>query len=493
MVIKKLQDEIQNFLVDSSNIKGSCDAVYFPLSATDIQEILKESNKTKTKVTIAGNGTGLTGGRVPFGGIVISTEKLNKILEVNTREHYAVVEPGVILNDFQSLLNEKGFFYPPDPTETNSFIGASIANNSSGAKTFKYGATRNFVEEIEVILTSGEKLLLKRGKNFAKDYQLKLKTREGTEYRLQIPNYEMPDVKNASGYYCKKDVDTIDLFIGSEGTLGVVTKAKLKILPLPYNILSCVVFFENEMDGIHFIEEARTKTHNNRKSKIENSFDARALEYWDENSLKFLIEEYTQLDAAAKSSVWFEQETTEENQDALMEEWFDLIKKHNGNDEKVWAGVDENDREKIRKYRHAISEKVVEYVVRNNFSKLGTDVAVPDYLFEKFYVACKRILEGKQLHYIGYGHFGNSHIHFNILPKTDEEFKKGKEVYDIICKLAVGLGGTVSAEHGIGKIKREHLLMMYGEANIKQMANLKKQLDPNLILNIGNIFDERYL
>ncbi len=172
MIIKTSQEEIQNYLSDASNYKGNCEAVYFPENKEDIIGILKEANKLKKKVTVSGNGTGLTGARVPEGGIVISTEKLNRILEINTEFDYAVVEPAVLLSEFLDRLKLAGYFYPPDPTEKNCFIGGTVATNASGAKTFKYGPTRNYVEELEIVLPTGDELYLIRGKTISSNYKL---------------------------------------------------------------------------------------------------------------------------------------------------------------------------------------------------------------------------------------------------------------------------------------------------------------------------------
>ncbi len=150
MIIKTEQDEIQNYLIDASNTKGFCEAVYIPENVSEMAGIIKEANEKKHSVTISGNGTGLTGARVPKGGIVISTEKLNKIIEINLEEKFALVEPGVLLSELQDAVNSKGLLYPPDPTERNCFVGGTVATNASGARTFKYGPTRNYVEELEI-------------------------------------------------------------------------------------------------------------------------------------------------------------------------------------------------------------------------------------------------------------------------------------------------------------------------------------------------------
>ena len=211
MIIKTNPDEFENFVVDASNFKGNCEAVYFPENVEEIVSIIKEANKNKTKVTVAGNRTGLTGACVPQNGIVIATDKLNKILEINSKEFYAVVEPAVLLSDFQKELKQQKLFYPPDPTETNCYIGGTVATNASGAKTFKYGPTRDYVIGLQVVLPDGEVIDLERGKQKANGYDLTLTTQSGKNISLQIPDYTFPAVKNASGYFVKKDMDAIDL------------------------------------------------------------------------------------------------------------------------------------------------------------------------------------------------------------------------------------------------------------------------------------------
>ena len=488
MIVKASPDEIQNYLSDASNLKGSCDAVYFPENESDVQQIIKEANENKIKVTISGNGTGLTGARVPQGGIVISTEKMNRILEIKKDEKTATVEPGVILADFQNLVNQKKLMYPPDPTERNCFIGGTVATNASGEKTFKYGATRNYVLELHIVLANGDLLKIKRGELFADNYLLSLKTANASEYNLHLPNYKMPPTKNASGYFSKINMDAIDLFIGSEGTLGVITKIKLKLVELPDKILSCIIFFNQEKDALSFINSARESSCLSRKEKLKNSLDALALEFFDKNTLKFLMNDYPNIPKNAKAAVWFEQEVNLQNEEILLKEWMKLISDFNGDEESAWFAFSELDNKKIQEFRHAISWKISDYISQNNLKKLGTDVAVPDDKFHELYYFGKNEVEKANLNYVVYGHFGNSHMHLNMLPKGEKEYAKGKEIYKKICMKAVELGGTISAEHGIGKLKTEYLALMYGEENVRKMLDVKKILDPNLILGVGNIF-----
>jgi len=318
---------------------------------------------------------------------------------------------------------------------------------------------------------------------------LTLKTSSGKNINLTLPDYEMPKVKNASGYFCKRKMDAIDLFIGSEGTLGVITKIKLKLLLLPTNEISCVLFFDSEESALSFLSKAREGSYKNRELKKIDAINAAALEYFDENSLKFLINDYPNIPANAKAAVWFEQQCNY-NEDDLLELWINIFLDYNGKEEDAWFAMTEKDKENIIGFRHTISISVNEYITRNNFRKLGTDVAVPDDKFIDFYHAIKKEVETENLDYVIYGHLGNSHVHLNMLPKTEEEFAKGKELYKSICSRAISLGGTFSAEHGVGKNKTEYLVEMYGQENVNKMRTLKKSLDPKYIFGVGNIFEK---
>ena len=488
MVIKSRIDEIQNFLSDASNYKGFCEAVYFPENTSDVSQILKEANAKKVTVTIAGNGTGLTGARVPEGGIVISTDKLNKIILIDSENMFAVSEPGVLLSDLLSVLKEKNLLYPPDPTENNCFLGGTVATNASGEKTFKYGPTRNYILELEIVLAEGEILNIKRGEYLADNYKLQMKTDSGKEININLPSYNMPAVKNSAGYFVKPGMDAIDLFIGSEGTLGVITKIKIKLLPNPEKIISCVVFFESEENALDFIQKAREISYTSRAYNNIQAIDALSLEYFDEMTLEFMREDYKQIPDVVKAGVWFEQEVNKANEEFFLDQWLTLIREFKGDEDSAWFAFTESDKDKLQIFRHAISQKIIELIAKNNVKKLGTDVAVPDIKFRELYNFSKKAVQESKFVYLIYGHFGNSHMHLNILPKNEEEYLKGKIIYIAICKKAAELGGTISAEHGIGKLKTDYFIDMYGKEIIMEMAELKKTLDPNMILGSGNIF-----
>jgi D-lactate dehydrogenase (cytochrome) len=493
--VKTQPDDLQNYLTDASNMQGGhAESLFIPESAEEIAAILREANDSKTPVTVSGARTGTVGGAIPFGGVVISLEKLNSITIVKSAKT-ATVGAGVILADLQKAVEAEGLFYPPDPTEWSCQIGGTVATNASGARSFKYGATRNFVTGLKIVLASGDTVNIKRGALIASDGNLiELETEQGKQITIKLPTYERPDVrKNVSGYFNEQPLDAIDLFIGSEGTLGVITEIELSLLPKPEGFFSGIVFFAEEADLLAFVDEARELSFGNRKLKIVNGFDAALLEYFDANSLKFISEKFPETPTDAVGAIFFEQETTADSEDALLEQWNELLEKNNADLDRSWFTTSEQDREKMRAFRHALPVSVNERVVRNKQRKIGTDMAVPDANFAGFLRFYKQTLDASGLDYVIFGHIGDCHLHANILPKDESEAEQARHLYGRFIAQSIMLGGTISAEHGIGKLKSKYLQVMMGERYINEMAELKRVFDPNGILGRGNVFDLKFL
>ncbi len=507
MQIKTQTEDLQDYLTDASNLQGGfSEKLFVPETREEIADILKEANEKNISVTVSGARTGTVGGAIPFGGYVISLEKFNKIKEINAEEKYAVVESGVILNDLQKAVEAKKLFYPPDPTEWSCQIGGTVATNASGARSFKYGATRNYVQRLEIVLPNGDFLSLKRGEVFAENGFIELTTESGNRIKAKLPTYEQPNVrKNASGYFSAENLDAVDLFIGSEGTLGIITEIELKVLDKPAGFLSGIVFFKDDNDLLNFVREVKRVSfqireiqsalleNQNPKSKIQNQIEATILEYFDANSLQFISEKFPETPANMAGAIFFEQETNSQNEDELFEQWNTLLETHNAETEKSWFTTNEQDNEKMREFRHALPVSVNERIVRYGQRKVGTDMAVPDDKFVSFLNFYKQKLNESELDYVIFGHIGDNHLHANILPKDETEARKAKHLYGRFVAQAVMLGGTVSAEHGIGKLKSKYLQVMYGERFLNEMAELKKAFDRNGILGRGNMFDEKFL
>jgi D-lactate dehydrogenase (cytochrome) len=510
MQVKTQLDDLQNYLTDASNMRGGhAEKLFIPESISEISQILKEANRSKTPVTISGARTGTVGGAIPFGGIVMSLEKLSKIKGINKEARTAVVEPGVILGDLQKAVEAEGLFYPPDPTEWSCQIGGTVATNASGARSFRYGATREFVRTIKVVFADGQTVDIRRGENIASaDGSMTIKTEGGKTLSVKVPTYRRPNVrKNVSGYFNSHQLDVIDLFIGSEGTLGIITKVELSLLPKPEGFFSGIVFFEKEKDLLAFVDDAKKKSFTTRcgeqtpalakkdadKDVRVPTIDATLIEYFDDRALKFISEKFLEVPDGVAGAIFFEQETTSDTEDELLEQWNDLLENHNADLDRSWFTTNDQDREKMREFRHALPVSVNEFIARHGQRKVGTDMAVPDENFPQFLKFYKDTLDASGLYYVIFGHIGDCHLHANILPKNAEEAEKARHIYGRCVAQAIMLGGCVSAEHGIGKLKRKYLSAMMGERYLNEMAEIKKAFDPNGILGRGNMFNERFL
>ncbi|HEU5131246.1 MAG TPA: FAD-binding oxidoreductase, partial [Pyrinomonadaceae bacterium] len=332
--------DLQDYLTDASFIRdGYAERVVIPESVEEVAQTLAEANRNRVPVTVSGAGTGTVGGRVPFGGIVLATDRLNRIKVIDRTNHTAVAEAGVILSDFQRVVESEALLYPPDPTERGCFLGGTVATNASGARTFKYGPTRNYIAGLQVALASGEVIDLKRGETRA-DEQGRLQV--GRSIEIKLPQVHMPATrKNATGYFVAPGMDAIDLFIGSEGTLGVICEITAKLLPKPEALLSGVVFFANESDVLALVADVRAHV------------DARAIEFFDRESLNFLRERYSTIPAEAVAAIFFEQETTTSTEESVFEQWTTLLDRHHALTDS-WFATNATDQAKLREFRHQL-------------------------------------------------------------------------------------------------------------------------------------------
>ncbi|MGH9901813.1 MAG: FAD-binding oxidoreductase, partial [Pyrinomonadaceae bacterium] len=467
-------------------------------SVEEVADILAAASRERTPVTIAGAGTGIVGGRVPFGGIVLSTDRLKRIKEIVHEEEggRATAEAGVVLADFRRAVEAEGLFYPPDPTEWSCYLGATVATNASGARTFKYGPTRRYVRRLKIALATGDVLDLRRGEIHADaGGRLRLPLGGGRAVEARLPSYRMPATrKHAAGYFVAPGMDALDLFVGSEGTLGVITEIETTLLPKPEGVLSSVVFFRDEDRLLAFVREARARSLRARAgTQLAQGIDARALEYFDAESLHLLREKYALVPPGAAGAIFFEQETTDETEERLMEMWLALLQAHDALADDSWFGTNEQDRAGMREFRHQLPVMVNEWLARHGQRKVSTDMAVPDEHFAAMLRFYKDTLRADRLRYVIFGHIGDNHVHVNIMPRDEAEAAAARATYLKFVRRAVSFGGTISAEHGVGKIKRDYLRELYGDEHLREMAALKRAFDPAGVLGRGNIFAEEYL
>jgi len=520
VLIKKLEKEHQDYLRDESRRTGTGESISFPKTEKEIIEILSSLKSNGILITTQGTRTGITGGAVPEGGHVLSLSRMNKVIGLRYDEKaqtfFVKVQPGVVLSQLRLALKKKEFddtenwdneslkafekfknsgeyFFSPDPTETSASIGGMIACNASGACSFKYGPTRNYIEAMRIVLVDGAVISLSRGENKAENGSFTICTSSGKLFKGSVPNYLMPKVKNASGYFTSKDMDLLDLFIGSEGTLGIVSEIELKLLKAPKVHYAVTAFFDQEEKALKFVQSIR-----------ENASPV-AVEYFNSNVLNLLRREKTENPAFGKlldlpshfnSAVYTEYagNSDEEVEDMLMKAG-EIIESCGGNEGDTWVATSPQANEQLHFFRHAVPESVNLLIDKRRkthsaITKLGTDMAVPDSCLEEVMNLYNKSLEEAGLESVIFGHIGNNHLHVNIIPRDMDDYYKGKELYNSWAEKVISMGGTVSAEHGIGKLKTHLLGKMMGIDGIKEMKALKTLFDPENRLNRGNLFEE---
>jgi FAD/FMN-containing dehydrogenase len=259
-------------------------------------------------------------------------------------------------------------------------------------------------------------------------------------------------------------MDWIDLFCGSEGTLGIVLEAELQLLPKPDDLLTGVIFLDDDPAALNAVDAWRS---------LEG---LRMLEYFDRNSLNFLRQRFPEIPARAGAALLIEQENGD------IDFWAENAP------EDSWFAAGDNDRERFRKFRHALPELVNDTVRRRGFLKLNSDFAVPQRANRDMLARYHEGLRERGLDYVIFGHIGDAHVHINVLPKSQEEYTRGQELMLDFARYAVTLEGTVSAEHGLGKRKAHLLEIQYSPAQIEDMKAVKRRLDPSWLLNRGNLF-----
>jgi glycolate oxidase len=426
------------------------DVVLKPHSPEEISEIMKFCNKHLIPVTPRGGGTGLSGGALPVkNGAVISMERFNRILNIDELNLQATVEPGVITEVFQNAVKEKGLFYPPDPASRGScFIGGNVSENSGGPKAVKYGVTRDYVLNLQVVLPNGE--IIWTGANV---------------------------LKNSTGY------NLTQLMCGSEGTLGIITKIVFKLRGLPQKSVLLLIPFITNAEACRAIAEIF-------RAGVQPS----GMEFFEREAAMKTID-YCEKIYAAKVTTPFP-----ENMDAY------LLCELDGNDEEVLMRDAERvmtvveafqageilfaetsaQKEELWKIRKNISPAVNAYSLTK-----AEDVVVPRGNLPLLIDGIKEIGKRFGFNSVCFGHLGDGNLHVNVLKEqiSDEDWNtKINDGIGEIFSLAVKLGGTLSGEHGIGIAKRPYMSIAMGEANLTVMRGIKKAFDPNGILNPGKIF-----
>jgi FAD/FMN-containing dehydrogenase len=423
-----------------------------PETIEDVLELVKKAVAERTPITSAGAQTSTTGASITDKGLLLSLRSLNQISDLDTRSRTIRVGPGAIVADIKKTAATAGLLFAPDPTsEEESTIGGAIACNASGARTFKYGATRSHVRGLKVVMANGE-----------------------------LAEFRRSDLeKNTVGYAFAHD--PIDWFIGSEGTLGIVVEAELSLLPLPARVVGLAILFKKESEALRFVVASRESA----------SVAPRCIEYFDDRALDIARRSATgaAIPPDAGAMVYVEEEITDDL-DASLVKWLELVESIAPDFEPMVFDGEARLRD-ARRIRHSIPATMNERGGRHRDTggrKVGTDWAVPYRKLEQAIstarsFAAERGVEAPVI----YGHAGNGHPHQNFIARDAEELTTIEEVVERTLKHVLSLGGTVAAEHGIGKIKRRWLPLQMNPLQISMMTAVKRELDPLGILAPGNI------
>lgn len=504
-------EKIRNYLSDeSSAMTGAAEKVFFAETAGHVSAVLRAARRAGRKVTVSAAGTSITGARVPLsGGWIVSVERMRHVAPdnvppgfdrvthgdmsfyLNPGTRQAVAPPGVTLAEFNAALTRYGLTYPPDPTEMSAMLGGTVATNASGARSFFYGPTREWIRGLEVVLPTGAIVRFRRGESFARGgiaVELDGETRRAAIGR----EYPVFKTKNAAGLYLAEGMDMIDLFIGHEGLLGVVTSLLVNLIETPVDVATCVAFFGAMADALGFVDALRERN---------AATEPLSIEYFDRRALGFIRDKFPDIPENSAGAVLFEfrhRRPAGANpypSGAALAPWLALLTAHNA--VANWSVVG-RDVARIKEFRHALPEAVNAFV-RARVGKLGTDMAVPPGNFRKM-VAAYEAADACGVRTVFFGHVGDCHLHLNFLPENADELKIARKKYLELARLAVELGGTISAEHGVGKKtvvdengeRIPYLEIMLGRDGLKNIYEIKKLFDPDFILNPGNMVPEGY-
>lgn len=526
-LIHPIDPDYVEYLRDESRLIGEAESISFPTNEEQVREIVRLLADGEIPVTIQAGRTGISGGAVPKGGHVLNLSRMDKFLGMrHDPEGFRFLlrlQPGVLLSQLNETAAKKEFatdswsrdslqaleafqragsyFFPIDPTESSAAIGGMTASNASGARSFSYGATRRYIESLRLVLENGSALQLRRGLQRASGLHFQLETEEGRRLTGTLPSYQMPATKNTAGLYACPDMDLIDLVIGCDGTLGIITEIEVVLIPVPPAISGVMGFFPDSDGAIEFVKRIRGDAAGTESAGSEEKKPA-AIEFFDGNSLELLREqkqnnpafsEIPEVPGEKAAAVYVEYHGNDT--EAVDEQIFtlaEILTECGGDEEVTWLAEQARDLERMKEFRHALPEAINLLIDERRKSepgltKLGTDMAVPDDALERVFNLYRGDLADSNLDYVMFGHIGNNHIHVNILPRSTEEYKRGRQLYEGWAVEVVAMGGTVSAEHGIGKLKTELLRRMYGDAGVEEMRRVIEVFNPDGRLNRGNV------
>jgi D-lactate dehydrogenase (cytochrome) len=495
---------------------GHAPGVAYPRTEADVAALVRDHRR----VLAIGAQSSLTGGATPFGELVLSTARMTGLEAAADR---VVAEAGVPLAVLEDALRTRGATYPPAPTFTGAFVGGVVATNAAGAATFKYGSTRDWVSALTVVLASGEVLDVARGECLAADDGFVVET-DGGEVRVPVPALRMPRVQKLSaGYFARPGMDLIDLLVGSEGTLGIVTRATLRVRAPAPAIALALVMCPDEGAGLELVAALRDASRATWRSGDAAGIDAAGVEHMDRRSLAIVQED----GAAARLNVTIPPATElallvqlelppsttaaaaydqiagaldEGAGDAPLVRFCRLLERFGVLDAAELAAPGDRRRaEELLAFREAVPAGVNQRVgqakrdVDGRIAKTAADMIVPFERFAELMALYRHGFESRGLDYAVWGHASDGNVHPNVIPRSYADVAAGREAILEFGRAVVRMGGSPLAEHGVGRseVKQALLRALYGDAGIEQMRAVKRALDPGGKLGPGVIFGER--
>jgi D-lactate dehydrogenase (cytochrome) len=509
------RDVIAGYLEDAAHYSGGhATQLFSPSSETEVAAVLR---KTPSVLPI-GAQSSLTGGATPMGEALVSTRRLNAIGQVGTDR--VRVQAGVTLTELDDVLARAGRYYPPAPTFRGAFVGGTVSTNAAGAATFKYGTTRKWVESLTVVLASGDVLDIDRGATRAHpDGYFELALSYGTVH-VPIPTYHMPVVdKLSAGYFSEPGMDLIDLFIGSEGTLGIITEATLQIVPVRPAFCLAFITFDRRSSALAFVRQLREAARTTWARRDERGIDVSAIEHMDARSLQLLREDGVEAqhgvslprDSAIGILVTLDlpPDMTRDRgyaeigtvgsadaPDTPLVRFCGLLAEFGVSDRAVIALPGERAQSSLVEVREAVPAAVNRRVglakrnIDGRIEKTAADMIVPFEQFEALLEIYERELADRGLDAAIWGHISDGNVHPNVIPRTFDDVESGREAILAFGREAIRLGGAPLAEHGVGRnpTKQKLLKQLYGDAGIDNMRRVKAVLDPDWKLSPGVIF-----
>ncbi|MBM3770331.1 MAG: FAD-binding oxidoreductase [Acidimicrobiia bacterium] len=504
-------DGVHAYLSDAARMPGGhAEAVAYPTTEAEVATLLRE----RSHVLAVGAQSSLTGGATPTGGLVLSTARMKALI---TSSHRVIVGSGVTLTEIESALAPDRRWYPPAPTYLGATVGGVIATNAAGAATFKYGTTRDWVEALTVVLATGDVLDLRRGEVRAHPdgfFEFELRDRR---VRVDVPAYRRPAVPKVScGYYAAPGMDLVDLFIGAEGTLGVVTSATLRVVtPRPSTVLVWVTC-PSRATGLRLVDRLRSASQETWCSRQTHGLDVSAIEHMDRRSLDLLREDGVErsldialpgdsdlallialeLDPGLTADMAFSEIGRALDAGApstSLTRFCRMLADETLLDRAEIALPGDRRQAAFVACREAVPTAVNQRVARGQhdidptIEKIAADVIVP---FDRLPILLDAFDAGfrsRHLDGAAWGHISDGNLHANVIPRSTEELRAGKAAILEFGRVALTLGGAPCAEHGVGRnpIKQQLMRELVGPVGMEAMRRVKRALDPRGILAPG--------